>query len=137
VQGAAGATKRILLRVLGPTLGREPYNIASAMHDPFLELRNAAGDLIVQNDDWSTGSLGGISVENDFKPLVVSYGERQIALTGFAPANRREPCVLVDLPPGNYTATAKPFEFRSADPALDQPAQPGVAIVEVYEINPP
>ena len=137
VQGAAGATKRILIRVLGPTLGRAPYNIASAMHDPFLELRNAAGDLIVQNDDWSTGSQGGISVENDFKPLVVSYGERQIALTGFAPANRREPCVLLDLPPGNYTVTAKPFEFRSSDPDLDQPAQPGVAIVEVYEINPP
>ena len=136
VQGVAGTTKRILIRVLGPTLGRAPYNIASAMDDPLLELRNAAGDLIVQNDDWSTGSQGGISPENDFKPLVVSYGERQIALTGFAPANRREPCVLLDLPPGNYTVTAKPFELRSTDPALDQPAKPGVAIVEVYEINP-
>jgi len=56
--------------------------------------------------------------------------------TGLEPANRREPGVLVDLPPGAYTVVVKPFELRSSDPAEDQPARPGVGIVEVYEIDP-
>jgi hypothetical protein len=30
----------------------------------------------------------------------------------------------------------QPFEFRSADPQADQPAVPGVGVIEVYEIGP-
>ena len=79
---------------------------------------------------------GGVSEENDFKPVVTYYDERQIFATGLAPKNRREPCVLVDLAPGSYTAVVRPFEFRSADPQADQPAVPGVGVIEVYEIGP-
>ena len=136
VEGEPGTTKRILLRVLGPSLGRAPFHLTGVLDDPEVELRNAAGELLLVGDDWSSGSEGGVSVENDFKPLVVSYDERQIFATGLAPANRREPCLLVDLPPGNYTAMVQPFEFRSADPQADQPAVPGVGVIEVYEIGP-
>jgi hypothetical protein len=45
--------------------------------------------------------------------------------------------VLVDLLPGNYTVTVQPFEQRDPDPLLDEPAEPGVALVEVYEIGKP
>ena len=135
VEGFAGMTKRILVRVLGPTLGRAPYNLSAALDDPEMELRSAAGDVLLTNDDWSTGSEGGVSLENDFRPLVALYGEKQIFATGFAPQNRREPCVLVDLPPGSYTVIVRPFEYRSSDPELDQPATPGVGVVEVYEIR--
>jgi hypothetical protein len=134
VEGAAGATKRILIRVLGPSLARAPFNLTGTMDDPELEIRNAAGDLLIKADDWALESDGGVGLENDFRPLVESYGEKQIFATGLAPANRREPCVLVDLPPGNFTVTVRPFEFRSRNPALDQPAVPGVGIIEVYEI---
>jgi hypothetical protein len=41
----------------------------------------------------------------------------------------------VDLPPGSYTVTVRPFELRSSNPLQDQPAVPGVGIIEVYEIN--
>lgn len=134
VQGAAGTTKRILIRVLGPTLGHT-YNVSGAMDDPILELHNAAGDLVLKNDDWSSGDTAGTSsATNDFSPWVKTYSESQIAATGFAPSNRREPCVMLDLPAGSYTAIAQPFEDLTSTPA--QPAQPGVAIVEVYEINP-
>ena len=92
-------------------------------------VRNAAGELLLRCDDWSTGAVGGVSPVNDFSPTVATYGERQIAATGFAPANRREPCVLADLPPGAYTVVARPFEFRDPDPARDQPAKPGVALL--------
>lgn len=136
VQGAVGSTKRILIRVLGPTLGRAPFNLTPTLDDPEMDLRNAAGDLLLRNDDWSTDAVGGASPANDFNPLVELYGEKQIFATGFAPQNRREPCVLVDLPPGNYTVTVRPFLLLSPDPAVGQPERPGVGVLEVYEINP-
>ena len=136
VQGAAGSTKRILIRVLGPTLARAPFNLTGVLDDPELELRNAAGLVLVRNDDWSTGAEGGASPENDFKPFVVTHGEKAIFATGHAPGNRREPCVMLDLPPGPYTVIVRPFELRDTNPDRDQPAAPGVGIVEVYEINP-
>ncbi len=134
VRGAPGETKRILVRVLGPSLARAPFGLTGVLHDPLLQLRGASGELLVESDDWSSDAVGGASEENDFRPVVVTRREREITATGLAPGNRREPCVLVDLPPGSYTVTVKPFERRSADPQEDQPAVPGVGIIEVYEI---
>ncbi|MBI5689206.1 MAG: hypothetical protein HZC55_03850 [Verrucomicrobia bacterium] len=136
VQGAAGSTKRILLRVLGPSLARAPFLLNGVLDDPEMELRSATGAVLVRNDDWSTGAEGGASAENDFRPFVVTHGERQIAATGHAPSNRREPCLLLDLPPGSYTVVVRPFELRDADPARHQPAVPGVGVIEVYEVDP-
>ncbi len=135
VNGATGSTKRVLVRVLGPTLERD-FNMTGTLEDPFLEVHDANGALVFANDDWSTGAEGGSSIANDFKPNVTYYSEKQIAATGLAPKNRREPCVMLDLPPGNYTVIAKPFELRDPDPTLDQPGKPGVGIIEVYEISP-
>ncbi len=133
---AAGAapTKRILIRALGPTLERD-FGITSALPDPVLELRGAGGELLLSNDDWSSGAARSDEVRDDFQPLVRTYREERIAATGLAPKNRREPAVLVDLPPGNYTVIVKPFEARSAVPEQDEPARPGVTIVEVYEVK--
>lgn len=137
VQGAPGTTKRILIRVLGPTLSRAPYNFTDALDDPEMELRNAAGEILLANDDWSSGVQGGgnANAENDFQPLVETYAETRIFATGYAPANRREPCVMADLPPGNYTIVVRPFELRSANPIAEQLQAPGVGVMEVYEIN--
>ena len=135
VQGDGGTTKRVLIRVLGPTLSRAPFNLPDVLDDPEMEIRNAAGEIIIKNDDWSTAADGGASQDNDFKPLVESYGEKRIFATGHAPGNRREPCVLADLPPGNYTVIVRPFELRSTNPLRDQPAQPGLCVVEVYEVG--
>ena len=132
VRGAPDATKRILVRVRGPSLAQAPFAVPDAMDDPFMELRNAAGKLILRNDDWSTNSVGGASAANDFTPLVRYHNEKQIVATGLAPANRREPCLLADLPPGSYTVIVGPFELLP-----DEPARPGVALVEVFEIGTP
>ena len=99
-----------------------------------MEVRDAAGDIVLRKEDWSSDAEGGASAENDFRPVIATFGERAIAATGLAPGNRREPCVLLDLPPGTYTVTVQPFERRSATPALDQPAVAGVGIIEVYEV---
>jgi hypothetical protein len=104
--------------------------VPTAMDDPFMEIRDAAGQLILRSDDWSTGAVGGASPANDFTPLVRYFNEQQIAATGLAPANRREPCLLADLPPGSYTVVVAPFEKLP-----DEPARPGVALVEVFEIG--
>ena len=134
VSGTAGSTKRILVRVRGPSLARD-FGFADAMNDPCLELHNAAGDLLLKNDDWSSGTIAGTAnAVNDFHPLVRFYNEQQVVATGFAPVNRREPCVLVDLPPGNYTVVVRPFENLTISPP--EPAVPGVALVEVFEIDP-
>ena len=122
----------MLVRVRGPSLARAPFNVPDAMDDPFMEIRNAAGQLILRNDDWSTGAVGGASEENDFTPLVRYYHEKQFVATGLAPANRREPCLMADLPPGSYTVIVMPFELLP-----DEPARPGVALVEVFEIGGP
>ncbi len=135
VRSDTGATQRVLIRVLGPTLARAPFLLTDALDDPEMEIRDAAGRIILKNDDWSTGAEGGASPDNDFAPLVETYGELKIFATGHAPRNRREPCVLVDLAPGNYTVIVRPFELRSSNPLLDQPAVPGVGVVEVYEIG--
>jgi hypothetical protein len=132
VRGSPAATKRVLVRVRGPSLARPPFTVPDAMDDPFMEIRNAAGQLILRNDDWSTGAVGGASEENDFTPLVRYYHEKQFVATGLAPANRREPCLMADLPPGSYTVIVMPFELLP-----DEPARPGVALVEVFEISGP
>jgi hypothetical protein len=135
VRGGAGSTKRILIRVLGPSLARAPFKLVEAMDDPELELRSASGELLLRSDDWSSGAEGGASPQNDFSPFVRLYGEKQIFATGLAPSNRREPCVLVDLPPGNYTVIVRPFEEPASGTTPAQPAKPGVGVVEVYEIE--
>lgn len=128
VQAGAGPTKRILIRVQGPSLAQ--FGLG-AMNDPFMQIYNAAGDLILKNDDWSTGAAMVDGARDDFKPTVIYYNEQQIFATGLAPGNRREPCIMADLAPGGYTVVVQPFEKLP-----DQPASPGVVIVEVYEVNP-
>jgi hypothetical protein len=128
VEAGAGPTKRILIRVQGPSLAK--FGLG-AMDDPIMEIFNSAGERIMKNDDWSTGAARVNGVRDDFRPDVIYYSERQIFATGFAPGNRREPCIMADLAPGNYTVTVEPFELLPS-----QPARPGVAIVEVFEVNP-
>lgn len=125
VNGSPGTTKRIIIRGQGPNLARQ--NVPGAMDDPYLELYNSTGDRVMVNDDWALQDVGSSS--DDFRPQAVLYSELQIAAAGMAPANRREPCIMVDLPPGLYTAFLKPFQ-SSATVA----GSPGVALVEVYEI---
>jgi hypothetical protein len=136
VQGNPGETKRILIRVQGPNLAQ--YGVTGAMPDPCLELHAADGTILIANDDWSAGDTTVVNgVGNDFTPVVASYSEQAIAATGLAPKNRREPAVLVDLLPGAYSVVVQPFQkLNSTPPATPQPAQPGVAIVEVFEIKP-
>lgn len=128
ISGEAGTTKRVLIRAQGPNL-LTTYSVPGVMSDPMLKLFKAGADnrLLVANDDW-TSSVGQVDDEHSVPYFA---DELAIAATGFAPKNRREPCVLLDLEPGMYTVEVTPF----SDSSSSQDEKPGVALVEVFEIK--
>ncbi len=94
----------VLITAVGPTLATA--GVANALPDPTLELFNAAGVKIAENDDWS----GTASV-------MARVG------AGALPAGSKDAVILVTLPPGAYTAQVK------------GKGAAGAVIVEVYEVD--
>ncbi len=101
-----GATKTIVVRAIGPSLGARGVN--SPLLDPSLQLFNASGQLIASNDDWMT---------ND--------NQQAIADSGLAPTDTRESALLVELAPGAYTAIV-----TGVDGTVNN-----IALVEVYDLD--
>jgi hypothetical protein len=102
--GSSGT--RVMLRGIGPSLSSA--GIANPLADPNLELHNAQGTLIAQNDDWQTAS-----------------NVSEIEATGIAPSNPHESAILATEPAGNYTAIVSGMGA----------APTGVALVEVYGLH--
>jgi hypothetical protein len=111
VQGTG--TKREIVRAIGPELTQ--YGITNALADPRLELYNGTGTLIASNDNWQTTIIGGIITSNQVSDIQNS---------GHAPTAASESAIIVDLPPGNYTAIV-----RGVNNAI------GVALVEVDDLD--
>ena len=111
VQGSD--TKRVIIRALGPELSE--HGVSHALHNPTLELHNAAGTLIASNDNWGRTIIGGIITQSQVGDIMNS---------GYAPTNGLESAIIADLPPGDYTAIVRGVNDTT-----------GVALVEVYELN--
>ncbi len=107
--GGAGA-KKVLVRAVGPTLRQW---LSGTLVDPQLELTTLAGASIATNDDWSTSDPLGIAAAAE--------------AVGAFPLNTgsKDAALIVTLPPGSYTALV-----RGAD------STPGLAMVEVYDLDP-
>jgi hypothetical protein len=86
------------------------------MSNPTLELHNVRGALIASNDNWQTTIIGGI---------ITSDQRADIRASGHAPRDGRESAIIAELPPGNYTAIVRGVNDTT-----------GVALVEVYDLNP-
>jgi len=112
VQGSA--SNRVIIRAIGPELTQ--HGVQNALHNPTLELHNAAGDLIASNDNWVNTIIGGIITQNQVRDIMNS---------GHAPSNGLESAIIADLPPGNYTAIVRGVNDTT-----------GVGLVEVYDLNP-
>ena len=97
------AQANVVVRALGPSLGSA--NVADALQDPTLELRDSNGALVALNDNWRDTQEGFI------------------ASTGLAPSDDREAAIFATLPAGAYTAVVQ-----------GQNATTGVGLVEVYNI---
>jgi len=105
--------KRVVVRAIGPELTQ--YGVPNALPNPTLELHDGTGALIASNDNWRTTIIGGIITDNQVG---------QIRDSGHAPTDGRESAIIVDLPPGNYTAIV-----RGVNETM------GVGLVEVYDLN--
>ena len=103
------APKRLLLRAVGPTLGL--FGVGGTLADPVLAIRPLGREtLSAQNDDWAgTAAL---------KAAFASVGA-----FAFADDASRDAAVVVELPPGTYTATVSGKNNTT-----------GVALVEIYEL---
>jgi hypothetical protein len=109
-----GGAKTLLLRAAGPTIGAPPYNVSGVLADPKLTLTTPAGALLASNDDWDTGDQRAVL-------------EAAFTQTGAFPLTPggRESALLVSLPAGSYTAIVEGASGGT-----------GVAIVEVYDVDP-
>ncbi|MBI5691677.1 MAG: hypothetical protein HZC55_16460 [Verrucomicrobia bacterium] len=104
-----GEWRRVLIRAVGPTLG--DFGVTDAVADPFLTVRS--GNLTLYfNDNWGTrpdaAELARVAAEVGAFPL---------------PAGSKDAALLVELPPGNYTASV------TADVV---PAAGATALLEIY-----
>jgi hypothetical protein len=101
--GGLESTK-VIVRAIGPSM--TAAGVAGALTDPILELHNADGSLLFQNDNWRDAQ------------------EAQIVASTVPPTDDRESAIVATLAPGNYTAIV-----RGADNST------GVALIEVYNLE--
>jgi hypothetical protein len=112
VQGAG--PKRVAIRAIGPELTQ--HGVPNVLANPTLELYNSTGALIASNNNWVATIIGGIITSNQVAAIRAS---------GYAPSDPRESAMIVNLPPGNYTAIVRGVANTT-----------GVALVEVYDLSP-
>ena len=103
IVGAGSSGARVLIRGIGPSLSSFFPN---PLENPMLELRNADGSLIRDNDDWRDSQ------------------EAEIQDTTIPPSNNLESAIIASVGNGNYTAV-----LRGKDNTT------GVAVVEVYNLQ--
>ncbi|MBA3831584.1 MAG: hypothetical protein H0X34_06770, partial [Chthoniobacterales bacterium] len=106
---AAGTTKEIVMRGLGPSLKVAGQDLPGTLGDPTLSLRNANGVELASNDDWKQNSAADQAV---------------IVNAGLAPANTEESVIVANLSEGVYTAILR--GAKDGD---------GLALEEIYDIN--
>jgi len=109
-----GGGNRVLIRAIGPELTQ--HGVPNVLANPTLELHNSTGALIASNNNWATTIIGGIIISNQVAAIRAS---------GYAPSDLRESAMIVNLPPGNYTAIVRGVDNTT-----------GVALVEVYDLSP-
>jgi N-acetylneuraminic acid mutarotase len=105
--------KKVILRAIGPELSQ--FGVPDPLANPTLELHNSTGALIASNDNWQHTIIGGIITSNQ---------RRDIQNSGYAPGDPSESAIIVDLPPGNYTAIVRGVNNTT-----------GVALAEVYDLD--
>jgi hypothetical protein len=97
---------RAVVRAIGPSLSA--FGITNALADTTLQLRDASGTIVVENDDWKVRTDG-------------SSQQAELEATGLQPTNDLEAAFLTTLPPGQYTAQVR-----------GKPETTGIGVVQVY-----
>jgi hypothetical protein len=97
-----GKTK-VLVRAIGPSIKSQ---VPTAIDDPTLELHDSNGNTLAANDDWKDGQPA------------------EVQKTGAAPKDDRESAIVMDMPPGTYTAIVRGSKGAT-----------GVGLVEIYNLR--
>ena len=97
------AAKKVIVRAIGPSLTTIG---AAALADPTVELYDAAGSLMLANDNWKDSQ------------------EQAVRDTTIPPAHDLESAIVISLSPGAYTAVVRGRNGGS-----------GVALAEVYDLE--
>ena len=100
------APKTVVLRALGPSLSG--FGLSGVLANPVLRVYDSSGALVAINDDWQSDPLHSLVEAN-----------------GLAPSNPLESAAGRSLAPGAYTVVV-----TGTDPT------PGIALVEVYDVEP-
>jgi hypothetical protein len=98
------APKKVVIRAIGPSLG-----ITDQLSNPTLELRDSAGTLLDQNDDW-----------------MLSPDKQAIIDSGLAPSDNRESAIIATLPANGAAYTAL---VRGANNTT------GIGVVQIYDVD--
>jgi hypothetical protein len=106
VQGSV--PKKMIMRVRGPSLFLNGVPIPGSISDPVLELHDASGAIMAQNDNWR------------------STQEAEINASTLAPIDDREPALIATLAQGNYTAIVRGARNTT-----------GVGLLEMYDLDQP
>lgn len=97
--------KQVAIRGLGPSLANA--GVEGELSDPVLELYDAAGNLVSNNNDWQETQGQALRDAN------------------LAPTNDRESAILATLGPGSYTAVLR-----------GNGGTTGIGLVEIYGLQP-
>jgi len=92
---------RAVIVAVGPSL--TAFGITNALPDTTLQLRNQNGVIVQQDDDWQTTQ------------------KAELQATGLQPSDPRESAMILNIPPGQYTAQVR-----------GKPEATGVGVVEVF-----
>ena len=98
------AADRIVVRGIGPSL----QGIANTLADPYLELRDSNGALLLANDDWADNKAHAAELQAE----------------GLQPQHSFESAIVASLPSGSYTALLSGLNDGI-----------GVGLVEVYDLG--
>jgi hypothetical protein len=104
IQPETGRDVRAAVRGIGPSLASQ--GVTGALADPTLEVHDANGSAIANNDDWKERQ------------------QAELEQAGLAPAADREAALIASFPPGLYTAV-----LRGSGETT------GVALVEIYKLD--
>src|SRR5437763_416814 len=99
------ASKQVVVRGLGPTLGQPPFNVPNVLADPTLNLHDSTSS-IATNDNWKDTQQAAIQA------------------TGLAPPNDLEAAILVTVAAGHYTAILS-----------GNGGGTGIGLVEIYKLR--
>ena len=100
------APVKVVVRAIGPSLST--FGITNALQDTTLQLRDASGTVVVENDNWKFRSDG-------------SSQQAELETTNLQPTNDLEAAFVTTLPPGQYSALVR-----------GKPETTGIGVVQVY-----